>query len=50
MCFDQMLKSQGVLMFPSKKKFLFWEIWGTLHMVSELKVTTLGPQGKAKLV
>jgi hypothetical protein len=43
-----MLESQGTLMSPNKKKKI-WEIWGTLHMVSELKVTTLGPQGKAKL-
>jgi len=32
-----------------KQKKIIREIWGKLHMVSELKVTTLGPEGKEKL-
>jgi hypothetical protein len=42
-----MLKNQGTLMSPNKNIF-YSKIWVTLHTVSELKVTTLGPQGKAK--
>ena len=44
-----MLKNQGNLMSYNKNIF-YWEIWGTLHMVSELKVTTLGHHGKAKVI
>jgi hypothetical protein len=46
---QSMLESQGILMSPNIF-FFIWEIWGTLHMVSEMKVKTLGPQGKDKLI